>query len=75
MNGSPAGENKKIDKPWEAMYRALLKGLFILLRDKSTKRQQIKHLKVIVAAHICNMAEYDGVPEEEWMEYRGWRND
>ncbi len=68
-------EMKKRDGTWEAMYRALLKGLVLLLREKPNKRKQIKHLKVIVAAHIGNMAEYDGVPEEEWMDYRGGRND
>ena len=76
MNGSPAGaaaQNKKRDGTWEEMYRALLKGLFLFLLDKSSKRQKIKHLKVVVSAHVRNMAAYDGVPEEEWVFYRGWR--
>lgn len=70
MNGSPAAQNKKRDGTWEAMYRALLKCFFLLLLDKSTKRQQLKQLRVVVASHICNMAEYDGVPEEEWVLHR-----
>ena len=66
---------EKLDKPWEAMYRALLVALYKSIIQLKTNRRIAINLAGIVTAHVKNMAEYDGVPEEEWIDYRGWRND
>ena len=68
-------ENVQLDKPWESMYRSLLSALYKSIIDLKTNRRIAKNLAVVVKAHVENMADYDGVPYENWADYRGWRND
>jgi hypothetical protein len=62
-------------KPWEAMYRALLGGLYKSIIDLESDKEIALNLSVVVKAHVENMAGFDGVPVEEWVDYRGWRDE
>lgn len=75
MNGSTAAEKKKLDKPWESMYRALLVALYKSLIHLKTNKRIAINLSEIVTAHVKNMADYDEVAFEDWADYKGWRHD
>ena len=62
-------------KPWEAMYRSLLSALYKSIIDLKSDKKIALNLAVVVKAHVENMAGFDGVPVEEWVDYRGWRDE
>ena len=63
-------DDGKTEKPWEAMYRSLV----IRLDEIVQNNEAMSAVETISSAHIQIMAEYDGVHENEWTKYRGWRH-
>jgi hypothetical protein len=58
-------------KPWEEMYRAVIQRLHQIVQEN----EPMESVELIVNAHISIMSEYDGVPESEWVKYRGYRTE
>ena len=44
-------------------------------RNQLSDKEIALNLSVVVKAHVENMAGFDGVPVEEWVDYRGWRDE